>query len=477
MSSNISIYNKLFKLPYYTSIDYIVNEVQDISFTRRYLSPDNIVETEDISIDVSQQILTEYIRTYANEFIDFLTDIQSPNSNEDIAPDDTDVDKRYKTDLYNIRIDNIKQILIDFLKNVNYIKRFKGSREYIIFILDIYLRMKLNQQYNLQLVDETIKLQKNYRYRITLTEPNYFGDGLLEGNVFIATSELSIDSNNTAQRLVSTDTTILSSGSISSTSRYLIVAVEEDYFFDGNVAGNVITNDGNLNNTIINSNNSVIELPPIIITKLGEIVYTLQSIITEEEWNSIIKPLVHPVGWLSYYYNMETILNINEFLSLKNINITGDIKYSNISYYTGNVDANSYEHYYTIEDMGNIDVSETQKINNRVNIRKSIIDFSLSRINVMNNDTDVPIDIVFLADFNNIVESFTTVDVEFKETISGDPIDVYIDNVNYSNRLIIKPQTVLDNTLGYTLTIKSTLIDIYDKTLSQDYEINFTTIT
>jgi len=483
MIKNIQIFEKLFNMKNYSSIEYIIDNSDDLKLDYEHVLFDNDINnyygTENIQVDIGSILELKYIETYAYELVDFFTTINSRNENEKILPTDSAQVINFKNDLYTNRMQDIKIYKKTFIQTFKYLKRFKGSEQYVYFILDAYLRMFYFKQFDLNYSLEKLSgnLVKNKRYKITATEENYFGDDKEIGNIIIPQISLTLNSNNKVVEIFSTDTTLKKSGSLAFNKRYLIHKVESDtYFSNGNSIGNIVINDGTLNNAQCNDDNIVIEQPFISINKLNKTIYNLESIFDENTWDYLLKPLVHPVGWLCFYTNVSTNLDVSEFNQLVNIVNFETVKYTNIGYYWQNSAANNLNKNYTLQQLSNLSTSDLIK-NKNLNLTTNILDFSVISANLYNNQS-VSLDYSFEIRFSEIVDDMIIVPDDIYIKCESTEIIVPIPNLYVSkedNIIYLNLSHDLDLSSSYSLNVTTNLKNIYNENLQSNVKIYFNT--
>jgi len=484
MIQNIKIFDKLLNITANNTLDYILNS-SDINYEQVLYDNELDIDygSEEIDIKTSHYLEDQYIETYANEFKDFFLDVRKRNSNEliDLSVD-KDIDILYKNDLYELRQNDIRDLKNYFLSNINHFKRFKGTKDYTMFIITFYLELKFNKQYGIKLttIDYDSYLVVGERYRILATEKDYFGIDKKVGNLFTATESLYAQSGS-VQVITSSDTEYITSGKLSVSKRYKIINYDKDnplYITSYGdididyVPGNIISNKSyNFpNDPLITYNNILVELPPTIITKLKETVYNVQSILNEDIWNLIIKPLVHPVGWLVYYTNLDTINLTSDFLQTKDIRIKDEIKLMNLGYIHNNPILNG-TNYYSFKEINNINLKDTLKLNSNIGYKRAFMDFTLLESSVSNYST-ILIDHKFKLVFSNIIsDDFEVRDITIIK--NGTFVEIEYDYVIQENIVYIKPE--LENLSLYKLTIKNTLKNKFESLIKEDIEIKFTT--
>jgi len=476
MIDNIKMFKELLNLSAYNTLSYILDDVKNVNYEQVLYDNelDTVYGSEPININASKNIEEEYINMYANEFSDFFKDIRCRNEYEII---DYSIDKEddiiYKNDLYNNRQKNIINMKKYFLSNINHFKRFKGTKDYTMYIINLYLDLKYKQQYELTATElgTAHNLVIGNRYRILKTTKNYFGDGKVIGNIITADKSLLVDIiNNQVALITSVCTTHRSSIKLSINKRYEIISCNDNFFFLGCVAGNIVTN-SNLLLPNTDHNNIVVELPSTIIYKLKETVYSIQSILKESTWNNIIKPLVHPIGWIVYFTNLSTSMSDNTFIQTKNIQIKDTTKLMNLGNIHNNPILNNCSHYTNVE-LANLNLLDTIKLNSNIGYKRGFLDYSLISCNV-NDLSDVRLDTFIKLIFNDNIE--TDIYGNINLVIQGTTAELDYSYVVENNILTIKPKLDLIVNNNYVLTVKKELLNIYGKELNNDILIKFNT--
>ena len=467
--NNIKIFDKILNLIHYSNIENIENL-------------DSII-SDNIDIDISKVLQDEYIKTYAKEFIDYFNAIDERNEYEsEESGDDDDETLRYKQDLYDQRIEAIKYIKAYFLKSIFYIKRFKGTQEYIEFILSFYVNMKYYNQYDLELDSEESSgyLIPNERYLITLTTVNYFGTNKVVGNIIEPSTSLLLNANNRVQRLISKDNTIINSGLAQYNKKYIIIKnTGTDITL---IPGNTLLYQ-NVPELLEFSENLIVkEVIPIIVEKIKDFIYIIQSIISEEEYNIVIKPLVHPVGWLSYYYEMNYNDSNEEYLQTKNIDISNNITHQNLNYYYHNIALNDIRSNSLIETLFNNGIEDIYSRNANLLNRSSQLDFCLMNTNITDGKF-ANTSMNFILEFSRDLE--TTYADNFVFVRSTDDLPIAFDILKKDNKVYINNTDALDTASNYTITVSQNLEDELGNLLSNDnifyltnifyYHFNYTT--
>jgi hypothetical protein len=387
---SIKVFQNLLNIEKYNKIEFILNEVENLSSKQNIYDKDltTYYNYNLITVDLQSLLEEKWVNTYTSDLIDLVKDINQRNDNEEKIFSDNTQDKLYKDDLFFRRLENIKDEKIAFLNSYKYLKRFKGTKEFIEKVVRFYINTKFKNQYNIKLSDKIVSgtLEVDKKYRIIETTLNYFGENLISGNIFVAENSKILSSDNSVKEIISTDTTLKTSGTLNPNSYYIIDTVVDDYFFDGNVVGNsVINEDGTLNDA--SPLNIIIEKAPLLITQSKDNVYTLQSIFDENVWNLIIKPIVHPIGWIAYYFNLNSTILAEEFTQPQEGKIYSQIRFNNLGYYTQNEKENSFNKNYSLENIQNLNVDDLILTNDFVKISNSSVDFSLSNSTIKNDDS------------------------------------------------------------------------------------------
>jgi hypothetical protein len=477
MINNIKIFDNLLNISAYNTISYILGDLKNVQYEQKTHDNELGIDytVENIDINVSNKIEDEYIYNYANEFQEFFLSIRERNENEEILQEEREnVNEhivRYKDDLYNLRQNDIKKIKMYFIKNINYFKRFKGTKDYTIFIINLYLELKYKNQYEIlnTSFSSSHKLKINSRYKIIKATNNYFGEGVKKGNIIIAKESLFVDENNNSVELItSTDSTLKKSGTTSYNKIYEIVTCEDDYFFDGCVSGNILVN----NYSVCNRDNIVIEKPITIITKMKETVYSIQSVLPENVWELVIKPLVHPVGWLVYFINLNKINLETEFLMVKDIQLKDKIKMMNLGYIHNNPTINSKDKY-GFDEINNLCLLDSMKYNNDIGYHRAILKFSLVKSNIEYNQTHVDLNIEIILTFSDEVKDTYMNDISLVKQGSPTTIDIFY--VKDKNVILLKPKKELDYDSQYSILISRNLENKYNENFNTNLEIIFRT--
>lgn len=261
----------------------------------------NYIEKSDnlLNIKIYQSLQLEFVKSYLNDFYDFFVDIFSMNENEEIDNiNDSEATKTNKNILYQNRMVYIKQFKESLFNYIIYLKKFKGSFDYIYFIVDLYVRLKYGEQIYTN-NDETQdiiyegNLQVNERYKI------YSGKYLnyVKGNIFVADSSVAI------------------------------------------------------------SGFSVVKQFPIDIFKIDKYSYQISTIIKTEKWENVLKDIVHPLGWNYNFLSLLDTLNIyDKFLGEKDrrtLYFNGNNRVLNANY-----SLNNTSYFRKINEYGNISLSE-----------------------------------------------------------------------------------------------------------------------
>jgi hypothetical protein len=303
----LNIYDDLFNINKYIDIKDLFsindeinyNPVEFSIFSQKFERNDDL----EINIKLYQDIQLEYIKTYANEFEAFFTYIFERNENEEYEDDDTYATKQTKDTLYSDRQNDIIPFKIIFFQFLNIAKRFKGSLKYIEYIIDFFIRLKYGNQ-----------LYTGY---------NEKNDKLSDGSVMSADVRYKLFEGT-----------------------YLTYTV-----------GNIFTL---ANSDIITPLFTVIPQFTLKVDKLDNTLYQLNSIASLEEWETILKPIVHPLGWNVIYNDLsEEATEIDSIIQHKNFTIyCYPNRYINILY---NYEDNNNIIYNLI---GNIPFSDSFKTNN-----------------------------------------------------------------------------------------------------------------
>jgi hypothetical protein len=256
-----------------------------------------INEPDKIQILSYQDSQKAYISSYVNDFDLFFNKVFDRNQNELYLETDSPAVKNSKDVLYKNRMVDIIPFKIAFFKNIVNIKRFKGGLQYIEFIVDLYVRMKYGNQ--------------------LYTNNNEFND-------------------------------VQNSGLLNVGGRYKIY----EGIYNNYVSGNVFTA---IESSIIDGY-SVIPQFILNVQKIDKNVYQLASIINIEEWETILKPIVHPLGWNVVFSQLGLLSNATALVQHKKtiINTRKD-RYINIGYETTNStvrDINKNSFY--LSEIGNI---------------------------------------------------------------------------------------------------------------------------
>jgi len=180
-----------------------------------------------------------------------------------------------REDLYLNRMEKIKTYKRNFLKNIMNIKRSKGTLEYIHFILDFYIGMRYYEQLTENVITGGDLFRTDVRYKL-LVQGNLSKDISQVGDIF----KLEID-------------TVVPAGTVASTQFTLSVE-------------------------LIDSSS-----------------YFVRSIVSYEEWDLLIKPIVHPVGFNDQYLNVnDSITDANMYDESRNLNRI-DISLDNMNLFAG----------------------------------------------------------------------------------------------------------------------------------------------
>lgn len=434
--NDIKIFEKLTNLIQYT----------DISTIEQL---DNII-SDTIDIDISKTIQDEYIKSYAKEFEQYFNSIDDRNDNEIESSSDTEAITRYKNDLYNIRIEAIKTIKSYFLKSIFYIKQFKGTQDYIEYILSFYVNMKYYGQYDLSLETEESSgsLKSNIYYVITLTEKDYFGSGKLAGNIIKLSNSKVLSANNKVQEITSKDSVIITAGTAQFNKKYLIV--KNTGTLIDLVAGNTLVYRNVPDSLTFSSSLIVKEIIPVIVEKTKDFVYIVQSIISENEYNEIIKPLVHPVGWLSYYYDIDEVNSSTEFLQNKNIDIIDQMTLQNLNYYYHNIALNDIRSNSLIETLYNNGSEDIYTYNIKLFNLPSQLDFCLLSSNI-----DLIANVVTTEEFNFVLEFSNALGTNY---LDANVIELWLKNQD----IIYTPFVITSNIVAATGVITIDALDMTD---------------
>lgn len=464
--NNIKIFGTLLKLIQYSDIENIEQLESIIS--------------DSVEIDISKIVQDEYIKSYAKEFEQYFNSIDDRNDNEIEVSSDTAEITRYKDDLYNIRIEAIKIPKAYFLKSIFYIKKFKGTQEYIEFVLSFYVNMKYYGQYDLSLATEksTGSLEPNKYYKITATTKDYFGSGKLTGNIINLPTSLALSASNKVQEIISKDSVVINSGTAQFNKKYLIV-LNSGTLIDL-IPGNTLLYRNIPDPLTFSSTLVVKEIIPVIVEKTKDYVYIVQSIISENEYNEIIKPLVHPVGWLSYYYDIDEVNSSTEFLQTKNIDIIDQMTLQNLNYYYHNIALNDIRSNSLIETLVNNGSEDIYTYNTKLFNRPSQLDFCLitSNVDLLGNDLDL-VTFNFVLEFsdilndNHLVPAPYTFEDKFSIADITVPGVININVVKKDNKVYITNTDVLTDTHEYTLNVHQLLENSEGKILGTATIIQF----
>ena len=262
MSENIL--NKLANIDSLT-IDAIIEKSYDDNYKTdmlktRYSNKLSVVEIDSIiDVDNYKELFYNWLDVYAIDFKKYFYTIDSRNEYETIEKSDSEETINLKNINYHGRLESIKQYKIDFVKYlIKNIKIFKGTIHYIVYVLDMYMWLRY---YSTPKCDITNILSSGFteigsRYKIITTETNHFGSGLTNDTVFTSIS-----------------------------------------------------------NIVINTQNQVVELYPVNVIKIGIGGYSIQSYVSENEWNTVLKDLVVPIGWNVKYKDISIVSEDSIFYS------------------------------------------------------------------------------------------------------------------------------------------------------------------
>jgi len=274
----INIYNDLINIKDYTDIEKIFSNTKEINYNPVEF---NVVSNKfekntdlEINIKLFQDIQLEYIKSYASDFIDFFNIIFNRNENETYLDTDTISIKNNKDELFINRQNDIINNKIIFFKSLNQVKRFKGSLKYIEYMVDAFIRMKYGNQLYTNL-DEKNDLKSSGFMDIGTRYKLYYGlySVYVPGNIFTVSSSVAI------------------------------------------------------------SGFSVIPQFILTVNKIDTSTYELNSILTDEEWENTLKPILHPLGWNVSYTNFSGFDDFDILVQHKNNIITNrNDRYINISY-------------------------------------------------------------------------------------------------------------------------------------------------
>lgn len=474
---NIKIFDKLLNVKDYSDIREIV-DLADIT-------------TDDITLDISDKIQDEFIKSYAYDFIEFFNEVRERNEYEVIEQVDDYETQLYKNDLYALRMFNIRDIISSFLRDINHIKRHKGMKDYVEFILSLYLTLKFYQQYELEVEDTTTEagtLDVDERYLIVTTSADYFGEGKVAGNIFLASNEKALSTTNSVKKITSIDTTYITSGNLENNKKYLIVKCEDDHFFAGCKKGSTFLYDYSVMGASIatphlSADNIVIGLPTVIVDRLKPNFYTVQSIISENEYDRFIKPLVHPVGWLSYYYEVNSIWSESEFLQPKNLVIADKESYANLNYYFSNIKTTDDSKLRFINTFGSSSMKDLDTLNKSLNTLSGISYFDLMNSNISDGESYSG---THYRDFQYILKFSTPLSEEY---LPGGSLDLSqhikissTGGTDYDTNFIVDRNVVklkitppiIHSTRYITLKVLTTLEDIYNNNIAHEIQMDIT---
>jgi len=482
MIDNINIFEKMLNISAYNNIGFLMDS-DNVNYDQLLYDNelDSIYGSEIIDVNLSEILEDQYIETYANEFRDFFIDLRKRNDNElldsanDDNPDNPDSigDVLYKNDLYNMRQESIKEDKKYFLSNINHFKRFKGTKDYSMYIINFYLDLKFKHQYDIKLtkinVDSNLIVGK--RYRIVETQENYFGENKKVGNIFIANNSLlvKISDGNKVSLIESLDTTYKTSGVLSISKRYKVINFDTLFTNSSEmfVHGNIITEKGYNFPSV--HNNILIELQPTIITKLKETVYNIQSTLNEDVWDVLIKPLVHPVGWKVYFTNLNDVNKNSVFLQLKDIRLQDQTKLMNLGYIHNEPIVNGCD-YYSLQEISNLNMLDTFKLNSNIGYKRTFIDFTLLSVN--SEKTNVSPDHIFKLVFSDEVQDdFDINDIELRK--QGSVTILESEYIKEDNVIIIIPNNSLDIISIYTITVNTSLENIKGVNINNTIKFKF----
>ena len=204
---------------------------------------------------------------------------------------------------YNKRKAQIKDFKKLFIYLSNNIKRQKGTVEYIEFIIDFYVRMKNYTQVQYTPLSNPSYLLPNKRYRMTKKDTLTINN-LSVGNIFNNNSVIQIP------------------------------------------VGCEFVEEFTLKIEVINQNS-----------------YSIQSVITVEEWDTIIKPLVNPIGYNVDYNNINIITSSDDYVYISKETINVNLCGMNINKSFNNKNLNLQNSIDSIDNIRNLSLKDLFSIN------------------------------------------------------------------------------------------------------------------
>lgn len=300
MSDNILLYELFTIDEFLQDKSKLANYDKELNYYPITTITENTKSEDIVNIKVYQSFQLQYIKSYINDFYDFFIDVFAENDNETI--DETiDIEQsqiQYKKDLYTNRMKYINQFKESLFKYIIYLKKFKGTFDYIFFVTDLYIRLKYGEQlYTNNEEKNDIQysgfLQINQRYKIYSGKyQNYTKD-----NIFISTS----------------------------------------------------------NDAIVDF--SVIPQFSIDIFKIDKYSYQISTILTNEKWENILKDIIHPLGWNYKFLSMLDVAVVHtNFLAEKERRIL--YLNDNNRVLNANYSLNNTSYFRKITEYGNICLSE-----------------------------------------------------------------------------------------------------------------------
>lgn len=309
INENLNIYDDLINIYDFIDVEALFSKTKELEYYKTIFRNDSsdivnqysksLSDSDIVNIKVYQDIQNQYISTYLNDFTQYFEKIFETNENEVILETDNIETKEYKKMLYEKRMIDIIPYKIALVKNILTIKRFKGSLKYIELIVDFYVRMKYGQQ--------------------LYTDNNEYNDIVTNGFLNIGT-------------------------------RYKIYNGNYDIYTKDNIF--------RVTSSTAISGFSVIPQFELNINKIDNTVYSISTIISLEEWETILKPIVHPLGYNDIFtqFNNNDSVNINMFVQHKNNTIySNNDRYINIGYNNNNKEYRLFE----IGNISNVDKHNT----------------------------------------------------------------------------------------------------------------------